>query len=97
MTEQSIGGASFIRVDVPEIELETGDVLPAFTKCFGAASVYCISPTTEAAARAFAETIRAESFHRYELPKLGSTVRAAADLHDDDDSYFEPDPDGDEL
>lgn len=96
VTEQSVGGASFIRVDVPEIELKTGDVLPAFTKFFGAASVYCISPTTEAAALAFAETIRAESFHRYELPKMGLTARAEADLHDDDDSYFEPDPDGDE-
>lgn len=94
VTEQSVGGASFIRVDVPDIELKTGDQLPAFSKLFGASSIYCITPTTREAALAFAESIRAESFHRYELPKLGN-VRTASNLHeiDPDDITFDDDDD----
>lgn len=93
VTEQSVGGASFIRVDVPEIELKTGDVLPAFTKLFGAASVYCISPTTKEAALAFAESIRAESFHRFELPRLTSNTRPASTVGTDEFDPNEPDDD----
>lgn len=70
VTEHAMGGTSFVRIDVPQIELPTGDVLPAFTKLFGAASIYCISPCTEETARAFAATIRAEGFSRYEAPRL---------------------------
>ena len=70
VTEQAVGGASFVRIDVPEISLPSGDVLPAFTKLFGAASIYCISPCTEETARLFAASIRAEGFSRYEVPKL---------------------------
>lgn len=42
VTEQAIGGASFIRVDVPEV-----DGKPAFTKFFGGDAIYAITPTTE--------------------------------------------------
>jgi hypothetical protein len=72
VTEQAVGGTSFVRIDVPAIELKTGDALPAFTKLFGAASIYCISPCTEETARAFAESIRAEGFARYEAPRLAA-------------------------
>jgi hypothetical protein len=70
VTEQAVGGASFVRVDVPEITLPTGDVLQPFTKLFGASSIYCISPCTEETAKAFAASIRAEGFARYEAPRL---------------------------
>jgi hypothetical protein len=93
VTEQAIGGASFVRIDVPDIELKTGDVLPAFTKLFGAASVYCISPTTKEAALAFAESIRAESFHRFELPRLTSNTRPASTVGTDAFDLDEPDDD----
>lgn len=97
VTEQAVGGTSFVRIDVPEIELKTGETLPAFSKLFGASSIYCISPTTKEAALAFAESILAESFHRYELPKLAHNVRKASNVDDDDDEItFEPDDDGDE-
>jgi len=43
ITEQTIGGASLIRVDVPAI-----DGQGAFTRFYGAAAVYSIQPTTEA-------------------------------------------------
>lgn len=94
VTEQAMGGASFIRIDVPEITLPTGDVLPAFTKLFGAASIYCISPCTEETARLFAASIRAEGFSRYEVPRIearAATVGTDEQPDDDydDDSTFE--------
>lgn len=50
ITEQTIGGTSFVRVDVPETSRQ-----PAFSKLFGAGSIYCISPTTEELARQYQE------------------------------------------
>lgn len=85
VTEQAVGGASFVRIDVPEMTLPTGDLLPAFTKLFGAASIYCISPCTEETARLFAASIRAEGFSRYEVPKL-ETRRSFVD---DDETPFD--------
>lgn len=46
VTEQSIGGGSFIRVDVPSVNDR-----PQFTKILGHGSIYCITPCTESVAR----------------------------------------------
>lgn len=103
VTEQAVGGASFVRVDVPEVETSAGQKLPAFTKLFGAASIYCLSPCTEETARAFAATIRSESFSKYEAPRLkapemeqvGGTVPAFGLRDDqDDEGYDESEDDG---
>lgn len=45
VTEQSLGGCFFVRVDVPEI-----DSLPGFTKLFGSAAIFSITPVTPEAA-----------------------------------------------
>ncbi len=37
VTEQSVGGTSFVRIDVPEVAV-AGRTLPAFTKLFGVGS-----------------------------------------------------------
>lgn len=91
VTEQSVGGTSFVRVDVPEVVTRAGMTLPAFTKLFGAGSIYCLSPCTEETARAFAAELRAASFSEYEAPRLEAPRPAAADVCGDDD-----DPDGDD-
>lgn len=49
ITEQVVAGASFVRVDVPQV----GD-RHAFTKLLGAGSIYAITPTSEAVARQLA-------------------------------------------
>jgi len=88
VTEHVIGGSSFVRIDVPEITLDDGTQLPAFTKLFGSSSIYCLSPCTEETARAFVSEIRAESFHAYEAPRLSAPSRSTADADpnfDDDD------------
>lgn len=61
--EQTVGGASFVRVDVPATNGR-----PAFSKLFGAGSIYCISPCTEETARRVADGLRARSFELYALP-----------------------------
>lgn len=63
VTEQAIGGASFVRIDVPEC-----DGLPAFSKCFGAGSIYCITPVTEEVARLRAKSLRQAPLSVYDLP-----------------------------
>ena len=49
VTEQSVGGCNFVRVDIPAI-----DDKQAFTKLFGQASIYCITPVDEETAKAAA-------------------------------------------
>ena len=75
VSEQAIGGASFVRVDVPKTEND-GEVFPAFTKLFGASSIYAISPCTEETARAFAANNRSRSFATYEAPRLPAPVES---------------------
>lgn len=46
VSEVTIGGQGFIRVDVPEV-----DGLPGFTKIYGGGAIYAITPCDEDAAR----------------------------------------------
>lgn len=46
VSEQSIGGAAFVRVDVPEVDGAAG-----FTKFFNGSAVYAMTPTDEPTAR----------------------------------------------
>lgn len=51
VSEQTIGGSAFVRVDVPD----AGNGI-AFTKLYGPGSIYCITPCSEAVARGLAST-----------------------------------------
>ena len=84
VTEQSVGGTSFVRIDVPEVAV-AGRTLPAFTKLFGAGSIYCISPCTEETAKAFAAQLRSEAFSLYEAPRLPAPSPAAEPDNEDYD------------
>jgi hypothetical protein len=55
VSEQVIGGCSFVRVDVPETENET-EKAPAFTKLYGNGAIYAITITDEKSARMAART-----------------------------------------
>lgn len=56
LTEQVFGAASMFRVDVPETD--QGDrTTAAYTKLIGVGSIYCITPCTEAIARAAAQAL----------------------------------------
>jgi hypothetical protein len=89
VTEQQIGGASFIRIDVPAAagapdakETERGWVATQF---YGASSVYCLTPTTEALARKVAVHYAPAPVNRWELPAAEDVeVRKHAGTGDDD-------------
>jgi hypothetical protein len=69
VSEQVIGGQSFVRVDVPATEAQ-----PAFTKFFGSGAIYCITPCDEATAKAAVEGLRSKPIDvwKLNLPELSS-------------------------
>lgn len=74
LSEQSIGGCHFIRVDVPEV-----DDVPGYTRFFTNGAIYGMTITSEAVARGLAAQMRARPVQAYDLP----TQRALG--YDDED------------
>lgn len=62
VTEQTIAGQAFLRIDVPGDEDHTGA-----TQFYGANSVYCLTPVTEEMARAAALRNNVAPVTRWEL------------------------------
>lgn len=83
VTEQTIGAAAMIRVDVPDAEGNT-----RFTRFYGNAAIYAISPIDRDTAIRLAQAVDAEPVRQYELPKLTAGTP--------DDEGYEPDPEEDE-
>jgi len=63
VSEESIGGASFVRVDVPPV-----DGCPGYTKFFGGAAIYAITPTDEETARIATERLRIRPVETWVVP-----------------------------
>ena len=83
VTEQQIGGASFIRIDVPGKEV--GEAVS--TQFYAPGAVYCITPTTEETARLFAANHQPEPISTWDIrqPALEATVGSGSDVDFDDD------------
>lgn len=64
VSELTLAGASFLRVDVP-----AAGQYPAFSKMFGAQAVYCITPVSEDVARMKAAALRATPVDVWDLPE----------------------------
>ena len=62
VTEATIGGGAFIRIDCPGKEKET-------TQYYAPGAVYCITPTTEEIARKFAEYYEPQPVHPFEIAR----------------------------
>jgi hypothetical protein len=59
VTEQALGGSALIRVDVPALPARGGiPAQPAFTRYFGIAAVYSLTPVSEAIATQAADSMR---------------------------------------
>ena len=65
LSEQQIGGQTFIRVDVPETESA-----PAYSKFYGAAAIYSFTPVDEEIARGMAERLNERPISIYEMSKI---------------------------
>lgn len=63
LSEQEIGGDSFVRLDVPETKSQ-----PAFTKFYGPKAIYGITPTTELMARNAANHLHSRPVDAWTLP-----------------------------
>jgi len=90
VTEQTIAGAAFLRVDVPTIQRANGamlEIIPGFTKFLPPQSIHSISPTTEEIIRAYLSTTSAPPpVSRCDLPTLApprSNEMTADDLMDE--------------
>ena len=78
ISEQSVGGDSLIRIDVPEVN-RNGTALHPYTRYFGAKAVYSLSPTSEQIARAVAAAIQAEPVKPYEMRLPNPALPAPSD------------------
>jgi hypothetical protein len=84
VTEASIGGCSFLRIDVPEC-----DGQPAFTKFYGQGAIYSMTPCGEQVARAAVAQIRPAPISVY-IPSLDKILNPQRRLPMGD-SYDDPD------
>jgi hypothetical protein len=64
VTEQAIGGQSFIRIDVPEVGNQQ-----AFTRFYGPGAIYSITPVDEETGRVAVANLRQEPITVYGLPR----------------------------
>ena len=89
--EETLFGTALLRLDVP-----TGADGPDgfVTQFYGGGSIYCITPTDEAMARAFAARNQPEPVHRYELPPASAEeaesrhIEAEVYADDEDEEPF---------
>lgn len=73
VTNQEVGGASFVRIDVPELPGK-----PAFTKLFGASSIYAITLVSEDVARLRAAGLTKVPMDVWDFPDaVRDAIRAA--------------------
>lgn len=85
VTEQVIGGSAMLRVDVPELPGQA-----AFTKFFGGAAVYAITPTTQEIATAAAQKLTVRPVQEWVIPDpRRQLVDAHAGYDDDDDGDYD--------
>lgn len=63
LTEQTIAGAAFVRIDVVNME-----GIAIATQFYSGSAIYCITPTTQDVATAFGSNHKPEPVTRWELP-----------------------------
>lgn len=101
VSEQTIGGSSMVRVDVPDTEAS-----PAFTRLLNVSAIYAINPVTEEVAVGYASRLQSKPIETWdarevlkridEMKKLNAPPKydqeyednqrkADAELNDDDD------------
>ena len=78
--EQIIGGETFIRVDVPEI-----DDQKSFTKFFGKGAIYAIAPCDDLTAQAAVSGVRAKPIEvwKLHLPQLEEPEKKDNDIDEE--------------
>lgn len=81
VSEQQIGGASFVRVDVPTVEGRLG-----YTKLFGEKAIYAITPCDEATARQAATSLNQPPVSEYTFRQPAPQLRQGG-MFENDEEY----------
>ena len=79
VTDDTWGGAAFLRVDVPATSTQAG-----FTKFYGPGAIYCMTPVSEALARLAAESMRPRPVEEWELPRRPELPADGGDDEEDE-------------
>lgn len=80
--EQTIGSASFIRIDVPD-----NDGNPKVTQFYNPSAVYCVTPTTKEIAIQFSNNHAPAPVQRWELPPAEKLTNNSSLEVDDDENF----------
>lgn len=83
VSEQSVGGQSFVRVDVPEIEGQA-----AFTKLYGANAIYAITPVSSETMIRAVQAFRVVPIEAYHLTIPTRPALPDPDDYEDDEDVF---------
>jgi hypothetical protein len=86
VTEQVIGGCSFIRVDIPEINERL-----AFTRFYGQGAIYAMTPVSEEVARITLKRFTPEPVNVY-VPELKLLEAKHEEIEDEEDETDGHDP-----
>lgn len=79
LSEQSIGGCNFIRIDVPKV----GNTEP-YTRYFTQGAIYSMTPMAEVTARQLANYLEAKPVNSYELRATPSSPLLSSDSRPED-------------
>ena len=63
VSEYTLGGQSFVRVEVPETKLQKG-----FTRLLGNGAIYAINPVAEDICKSMAERLQVKPISEWDLP-----------------------------
>jgi hypothetical protein len=74
VTEVQLGGASFVRVDVPG---DTKKAATKLTKLYNPSAIYSITPVTEETARLVARSISGEPVTRWDVREMVREAKQA--------------------
>lgn len=85
VTEATLAGGAFLRVDVPTVEENK-----AFTRFYGPGAIYSLNPITEEVALGLVRRYRHEPVNQWELPQIADKVQS-----EDGEDPTEFGPDGD--
>lgn len=83
VSEQTVAGSSFLRIDVPGPDYDSERNVFAATQLYSPAALYCLTPTTREMALAVALRNQPAPVQRWELPA------AASDSPPDDDEGYD--------
>lgn len=89
VTQAELFGTALLRLDVYPGDAEK----PIATQYYGGSSIYCLTPSTEAVCRRYAQNVQPEPVTKWDLAeKVLPPARTSSRAPEDDDGY-EPDED----